>query len=70
MSYRDLIWSGQLWAAEKMLEPNSEDRPERAEYRHAMVIIFRNLKLKFFIEMAIVDLGGLHRAIPWMGQRA
>ena len=44
MSYRELLYDGQLWAAEKMLEENPEDSEELAALRHATVKILNYLK--------------------------
>ena len=37
MTYRELLYDGQLWTAEKMLEENPEDSAELAELRHTTV---------------------------------
>jgi hypothetical protein len=48
MSYTDLVYSGQLWSAERMVAERDEDDPELAERRYALVFL-KNLIFKFKI---------------------
>jgi hypothetical protein len=48
MSYKDLVYSGQLWAVEKMVEERpDDDRPELAEYRLSLVFFKKVLFYNF-----------------------
>ena len=41
MSYKDLLYDGQLWALEQMTKEKAEDPPDLAERRLSLVI-FKN----------------------------
>jgi hypothetical protein len=41
MSYQDLLYSGQLFALEKMTKERADDSPDVAEYRLSLVFFLK-----------------------------
>jgi hypothetical protein len=63
MSYKDLLYDGQLWALEQMTKEKAEDPPDLAEQR-LLLVIFKNkiFKINLLLEtqtLALVESSGV-----------
>jgi hypothetical protein len=65
MSYQDLLYSGQLFALEKMTKERADDPPDIAEYRQSLVFFYTiyTFKCYIFIATPIMEVGKFYRAV-------
>ena len=59
MSYKDLLYDGQLWALEQMTKEKAEDPPDLAERRLSLVILKSYILSWIIIRSTDFGVGGI-----------